>query len=318
MWQNRIQKTMNILSNSINYKILQKKLLGYGNKALRESVARQKVLSPRYFLGDVDLGKPSQSSKRLVADTSKNKIPFKMIYCPSGQVVIGGGRVGLKKKIKKIKQSFMLSETEITQELYISIMGDDGRLQRKNYKRPITNITWFDAIMFCNKLSIVNRVNPYYTITDIKYGESNKANIVHAKVDINPSSNGFRLPTEAEWEYAAKAGTTNKWPGCNKDSDLIHHTWYYQNSNVHRHDVKTLKPNEWGFYDMCGNVWEYCFDLADVRKGKRKADHCDSRILKGGCYGSDEYNLEISNYIAMRVDGKQDEVGFRIAHSLVV
>jgi len=132
-----------------------------------------------------------------------------------------------------------------------------------------------------------------------------------ANVTCNFSKNGYRLPLAKEWEYAAKANTDNVWAGANCVDDLKRHGWYNGNTGKHTQTrpVKKLKPNEWGFYDMSGNVEEWCWDTA-VEYGKPSA------ICKGGCYIDAKEDLKITYASTNYLYTVSDTIGFRIARNL--
>ena len=144
-----------------------------------------------------------------------------------------------------ISNAFYMSETEITQKQWSDIMdksnpskyalGDDY---------PVEQVTWYRTLEFCNKLSTVEGYTPCYTING-------------SDVTCNFNANGYRLPTEAEWEYACRAGNTGDY--CT-DGDVGDYAWCAENSGINTNPVKQKSPNAFGLYDMHGNVWEWCWD----------------------------------------------------------
>jgi formylglycine-generating enzyme required for sulfatase activity len=176
-------------------------------------------------------------------------------------------------------------------------------------------VNWYEAIMFCNKLSEMLGKMPYYRISNVKTAKkSNKKQIESANIQINENSNGFRLPTEKEWEYAAKAGTNNQYAGCDNETDLKKYGWYDKNSNNSTHAVKNLFPNEWGFYDMSGNVWEWCWDTEYEHETK---DPRASRVLRGGGLSRRASNLRSAYRYGSPSEFGYADNGFRLAASLV-
>jgi formylglycine-generating enzyme required for sulfatase activity len=175
------------------------------------------------------------------------------------------------------------------------------------YMRPVEMVTWYNTLVFCNRLSIKEGLTPVYAIQTIylqkpstnpdEWGTTPSWNdLSWNDVSVNWDANGYRLPTEAEWEYACRAGTTTGWSyGSAEDGDYM---WYGVNSFHHigsgaqvTHEVGLKKPNAWGLYDMHGNVAEWCFDrvaeystlpLIDPTGGT--TDH--ERISRGGSFDS--------------------------------
>jgi formylglycine-generating enzyme required for sulfatase activity len=146
---------------------------------------------------------------------------------------------------------------------------------------------------------------PYYLISNINY-YNNSQNIQSADVEINPNANGFRLPTEKEWEYASKAGTENKYSGCDSNGDIKKYAWFNGNSDKKTHPVKTKLPNEWGFYDMSGNVDELCWD-------KYESSY-PYRVTRGGSWPFDA--LYLHSACRSYSTGRRDDIGFRVSSFL--
>lgn len=206
--------------------------------------------------------------------------------------------------------SMEMGQTEVTEELFISITeGWQQPVDGGESKMPIRYVTWFDCISFCNRLSALLGFDACYEIKDIK---KERGNIVKAKVMWDESKNGFRLPTVFEWVAFARAGTKNKWSGCNSASDLKDYALY--DSWSIPDPVGKRLPNEWGLYDMSGNVWEWCWDTYDPDHSPR---HTAPMILKGGACNEGKHSLlnDRSYYAGAHTFKKL--VGFRLARTII-
>lgn len=175
---------------------------------------------------------------------------------------------------------------------------------------PINGITWNEAIAYCNWLSIKEKLQPCYT----KKGPNFLCNF---------QANGYRLPTEAEWEFAAKGGTSSKnyrFSGSDKIEDVA---WYKSNSKGHPNTIGTKLPNELGIYDMSGNVWEWCWDWynkdfykqekGDNPKGPEMGER---RTVRGGSWDSQPNYIRPANRISTIPSKTHEFYGFRTARTL--
>ena len=204
--------------------------------------------------------------------------------------------------------------TECTQELFEAVMGFNYARFKDQYdavKRPIETVSWFECILFCNKLSEMLGYKLYYEISDVER-ELDDTTITGARVNII-GGNGFRLPTETEWLIFARAGTENEWSGTNNEKELGDYAWYKGNANGKTHPVATKKPNEWGMYDMTGNVEEWVWDKWDIRDVSPSA----SRVYRGGSWPKfHASNLRSAYRLKCSPSRRYDVLGFRFARTI--
>jgi formylglycine-generating enzyme required for sulfatase activity/TolB-like protein len=233
-------------------------------------------------------------------------IPHNMVWVPSGTFIMGSQSYDTDEKpvhTAHIK-SFFISKTEVTQDEYLEVMGTNPSGFQNRYG-PVERVTWYDAIEYCNKLSQKEGLIPaYYGTNDQIYCDFN--------------ANGYRLPTEAEWEYAARGGNRDSLTfdrsGGNR-ADVL--GWYKGNSGGTAHDVGVKNANSLGLYDMAGNVWEWCWDwyapyeerTQDNPRGPMRGDR---RVLRGGSWNSDDGWLRSTYRNVGKPDQRYRDVGFRV------
>jgi len=194
----------------------------------------------------------------IIGNTRSNELEFNYFNYPNietiwvkGGTFLMGSKTGLgyEQPVHEVTltKSFYISKYEITQKQWKTVMdyNPSGFL---GDNLPVMNIKWIDAIHFCNRLSKLMNLDTCYIFLD--------SNIVF----FDTSANGFRLPTEAEWEYACRAGSISDFAGNGNPLDM---GWFDVNSGMKPHPVGEKMPNAWGIYDMHGNVWEWCWDWFD-------------------------------------------------------
>lgn len=181
---------------------------------------------------------------------------------------------------------FYIMETPVTQELWVAVMGNNPS-QFKGLKRPVTNVSYYDCCDFAEKISKLANIE-------------------------------FKIPTEKEWEFAARGGNPNqncKYSGINNETygnNFDQYAWYNQNSNNVTHDVKKKKPNSLGIYDMSGNVWEWCSTKYFSKNMGSKTSSYDY-INRGGCAKSTKKGCRVSRRYHSTPSHKSCYLGLRLA-----
>ena len=250
--------------------------------------------------GDAKPPKPSKEVSDEVTDNTitVNGVSFNMIWVEGGTFKMGSndGDSDEKPVHDVTLDGYWIAETEVTQALWKAVMGEDKGWSNdygKGPNYPAYYVSYNEAVKFCEKLN---------EKTEYKYN--------------------FRLPTEAEWEYAARGGNKSngyKYSGSNNIDDVA---WYDADST---HAVKDKSPNELGLYDMSGNLWEWCSDWYSSSyysnspsknpTGPESSDY-GSRVLRGGCWGVDVSYCRVADRYGIDPDFSYDYYGFRIASSL--
>ena len=276
--------------------------------------------------------------------STKNSLGANLILIPPGEFVMGSPKketsywTGEDQHSVKLSKGFWLGETEVTQREWVAIMDDNPShfkvMNNHDTSRfPVEMVTWYDVVEFCNKLSEKEQLAAYYELRATKRQDGH---LVSAEVAI-VGGRGYRLPTEAEWEYACRAGTITAYHYGNKLNS--------QQANVGRADpsrklpnepylsrpttVKSYAPNGFGLYDMHGNVLEWCFDWEgsyDASPGVhldpsspqpgRMRINPNARVVRGGCWSNLPTYARSASRNFSRSGGRTSGTGFRVARTM--
>ncbi len=265
-----------------------------------------------------------------------NGVKFVMVSIDKATKVVLGNNVDEQNKEHTVSlSSYSIGETEVTQELWQAVMKNnpsnfDGSEKKKaeegeiQAKRPVEKVSWFMAIAFCNELTKLLPSKKtecvYYsdaTMTKI-YTSEDAGNEVHPFMNI--AKKGFRLPTEAEWEWVAMGGEKTKYAGTNEKANLQDYAWFFANSKNKTHEVKKRKPNGYGLYDMSGNVWEWCWDWhSESIDTSKEEDPLGAtlgiaKVCKGASYAEDNEANECASYfrVSFPVNFEGRNIGIRL------
>ena len=202
-----------------------------------------------------------------------------------------------------LTRGFSLGATEVTGRLYADVMGADPS-SRPCEDCPVTDVSWRDAALFCNALSAREGLRQAYVI------DAEQVTWTH-------DSDGYRLPTEAEWEYAANATAHVRFAGGDHPDPVA---WFADNSSEMPHPVGRRRPNAWGLYDMSGNVWEWVWDRYGLWSSDTVADPTGPedgvlRVGKGGAWNTWGDMVRVAARSRGTEDSRGDILGFRIART---
>jgi len=230
-----------------------------------------------------------------------------------------------------ITRPFYMGKYEVTQAEYEVYCSYGGSSPSSSYgdgdNYPAYYVSWYDALVYCNKRSIAEGLTPCYSISDSTdpedWGEvPTSSDSTWNLVECNWNANGYRLPTEAEWEYAARAGDNTvdslTYSGTSDVNKLGDYAWYSENDNTH--EVGTKLPNAFGLYDMSGNVWEWCWnwftDSYDTGKeggsDPTGASAGSVRVGRGGSWNGNSDGCAVSSRSSYYPGYRYDFLGFRV------
>ena len=222
-----------------------------------------------------------------------------MVYIPSGKFTMGSppeekGDDYERPQIKDVNVSaFYVGKYEVTQAQWQAIMGNNPSKFKDNFQNPVEQVSWDDAQEFCKRLS-------------------------------QKTGKEFRLPSEAEWEYACRAGRTTAYSFDDVEyASLGEYAWYKDNSGAKTHPVGQKKPNPWGLYDMYGNVWEWCQDSYEKYGGESdltrktgkavaKENNNSYHLVRGGSLDDIAWNCRSASRYSHTARSQYNYNGFRV------
>jgi formylglycine-generating enzyme required for sulfatase activity len=211
-----------------------------------------------------------------------NTVGMKLLRVPAGRFGMGVTPANPRYVNVSIPKPFWMSECEVTRRQYREVVGGPSSGPQPDDDLPVTNVSWTDAARFCRRLGELEQCV-------------------------------YRLPDEAEWEYACSAGALTPWSGNNHPDEL---GWYAANSGNRLHPVAKKQPNHWGFFDMHGNAAEWCRDAyrtakPDAVDDPDRANDSPTHVVRGGSYRDGEVACETAARAPVG-DAPRDGLGFRV------
>jgi len=259
---------------------------------------------------EIKKDKAEPKETRSLEKTNVGKISKDMVFVEGGTFQMGSKKGDRDEKpIHSVTLSdFYIGKYEVTQGEYKAVMDkDSSSSQSSGDKAPVESVSWYDAVEFCNKLSEKKDLQKCYSGT-----ENN--------ISCNFNANGYRLPTEAEWEFAALGGTKSKGSKYSGSNDLEQVAWDSGNSGNNIHRVGGKDANELGIFDLSGNVWEWCWDwkenyCSSSQINPEGPDSGSYRVNRGGSLFNNPSYCRVANRDFSSPGLNYGDLGFRLACS---
>jgi len=232
---------------------------------------------------------------------------------------------------------FRMGEQEVTRDAFAKVMGFDPTSEFESGSKnvPVQNISWNMAIVFCNKLSLLEGLEPVYSIEGVDFAALTRDGIPEIDdkawnwVRVDWSASGYRLPTEMEWMWAAMGADTRSpgfvnvdgfrkpFAGSDGKNNIESYAWFNGKGGFKTHTVKTRKPNELGIHDLSGNVNEWCWDWESMYPVGAKVDYKGpeagfKRVFRGGCFGDHGNFLALGQRFSREPYRRSGSIGFRV------
>lgn len=248
--------------------------------------------------------------RQAIAEASgQNTVGMDMLLVEPGQPFLeapAGQHYVQARPLPAPRQAFLLAATEVTQAQWRAVMGNNPSAFVHD-QRPVEQVTWLDAVEFCNRLSEREGLTPVYIVTG---GSARR----------REGADGYRLPTDAQWEYACRAGSLTMFSAGARPRDLERIAWFADNAGGRTREVAGRRANAWGFHDLHGNVWEWVedayADLPDLSPGNIESPGIGpDRTIRGGSWYTDAMACRTTNFCRIDPGFRCNDLGFRVART---
>ncbi|WP_010261907.1 formylglycine-generating enzyme family protein [Treponema primitia] len=252
------------------------------------------------------------------AQTNQDHVPIDFVKIQAGTFIMGSPVSETSRQRDEVQHQvivgdFYIAKHEVSQDDYESVLQKNpSRFKGPNL--PVENVSWFDAIIYCNARSVREGFTPAYTIRD-------------TEIIWDHESDGYRLPTEIEWEYACRAGTSTAFNTGNNitvNQGNYDGNYPYNRNPKGQYHARTLpvmsfKANAWGLYDMHGNVFEWCWDQYNLNNSSGALDGAlySHAVIRGGSWYSEARFLRSANRASAAHSTITSYIGFRVVRSIL-